>query len=135
MAGSVSSTRRRYEIAAAVPVVAVFAGLYAWTVPAGDPAQSADPYLWFALPFAMLTVLWLSASWLLVHQWWQGTGVRLSTMDAPGQLLALTVSTLPEPRQRWGEAMLGELAQVHGRGSLEVRPQLRPGGAVAAAAQ
>ena len=115
MAGSVSWTRRRYEIAAAMPVVAIFAGLYAWALPTGDPDQSADLYLWVAVPFAVLATLWLSASWLLVNAWWEGGGARVSTMDAPGQLLALTVATLPEPRRRWGEAMLGELTQVHGR--------------------
>jgi hypothetical protein len=60
-------------------------------------------------------MLWLGVSLVLVDCWWKSSGFRLSTMDAPGQVLALTVATLPEPRQRWGEAMLGELAQVQGR--------------------
>lgn len=114
MAGSMNRTRRRYHIAAAVPVVVVFVALYAWAVPTEGPDRSAG-MLWLAALFAMPTVLWLVTSRLLVDHWWEGAGARLSAMDAPGQLLAVTVTTLPEPRQRWGEAMLGELAQVRGR--------------------
>ena len=36
-------------------------------------------------------------------------------MDGPERLLSSAVTTLPEHRRRWGEAMLAELAQVHGR--------------------
>jgi hypothetical protein len=115
MAGSMSWTRRGYEIAAAVPVVTVFAALYAWAALTGDPTQQADAYLWLAVPFVIPTMLWLLTSRLLIQNWWEGTGARLSTMDAPGQLLAAMVATLPEPRQRWGEAMLSELGQVRGR--------------------
>jgi hypothetical protein len=115
MAGSVNRTRRRYQIAAAVPVVAVFAALYAWLVSTMGPTESPDIYLWVALPFAMLASLWLSASWLLVRHWWKRSGARLSIMDGPQRLLSSAVATLPEPRRRWGEAMLAELAQVRGR--------------------
>lgn len=109
-----SWTRRRYQIAAAVPVVMVFATLYAWAVPTEGPNRWVDTFALAAL-FAMPTVLWLFMSWLLVNQWWERAGAQMSTMDTPGQLLAATVAILPEPRQRWGEAMLGELAQVRGR--------------------
>jgi hypothetical protein len=111
---SMSRTRRRYEIAAAVPVVAVFAALYAWVVPTEGPNRWADMF-WLAVLFAMPTVLWLFTSSLLVQHWWEGAGARVSTMDTPGQVLAAAVAVLPEPRRRWGEAMLGELAQVPGR--------------------
>jgi len=110
-----SLTRRSCEIAATVPVLAVFAGLYAWVAPIGDPNQRFDAYLWLALGFAKPTVLWLVTSWLLVQRWWESTGARWSTVDAPGRLLATAVATLPDPRQGWGEAMLGELGQVQGR--------------------
>jgi len=66
MAGSMNWTRRRYEIAAAVPVVAVFVALYAWAVPTEGPSRSADMF-WLAVLFAVPTVLWLATSWLLVH--------------------------------------------------------------------
>jgi len=115
MAGSVNRTRRRYQLAAAVPVVAVFAALYVWLVSTRGHTESPDSYLWLALPFAVLALLWLSASWLLVHHWWKRDGLRLSTMDGPQRLLSSAVATLPEPRRRWGEAMLAELAQVRGR--------------------
>jgi hypothetical protein len=36
-------------------------------------------------------------------------------MDGPERLLSSAVATLAEPRRRWGEAMLAELAQVRGR--------------------
>lgn len=111
MAGSMSWTRRRY-IAAAVPVVVVFAALYAWSLPTGQPVEV---YGYLAALFVLPTMFWLGASLVLVDRWWESSGFRLSSMDAPGQVLALTVATLPEPRQRWGEAMLGELAQVQGR--------------------
>ena len=115
MAGDVSRSRRRYEFAAAVPVVVVFAALYAWAAPLGDPSQRIDAYLWLALGFAVPTALWLLTSWLLVDRWWEGAGARRSATDAPSGLLATAVTTLPEPKQPWGQAMLGELAQVHGR--------------------
>lgn len=114
MAGSMSRTQRRYHIAAAIAVVTVFAALYAWSVPTAGPSRTAAAVA-LAVLFAMPTALWLFTSWLLVHHWWQGAGARLSTMDPPGRLLAATVATLPEPRQRWGEAMLAELAQAQGR--------------------
>ena len=115
MAGSVNRTRRRYQIAAAVPVVVVFATLYTWLVSTLSPTESPDIYLWVALPFAILASLWLSTSWLLVHHWWRRDGVRPSMMDGPERLLSSAVATLAEPRRRWGEAMLAELAQVRGR--------------------
>jgi hypothetical protein len=114
MAGSVSRPQRRYEIAAAAPVVAVFAGLYAWVVPTGGPNRSTDMF-WLAVLFLIPTFFWLVASSLLVHHWWERAGARMSTMDAPGRLLAAAVATLPEPGRGWGEAMLGELDQVRGR--------------------
>ena len=114
MAGSMNWIRRWYEIAAAVPVVVGFAALYLWSIPAEGP-ERLETMIWIAALFVMPTMLWLITSWLLVDQWWGGTGARLSTMDAPGRLLATTVATMPEPRRRWGEAMLGELAQVQGR--------------------
>jgi hypothetical protein len=111
-----SRTCRWCEIAAAVPVLAVFATLYAWAAPFGDPTQRFDAYLWIAAAFAMPTVLWLVTSWLLVHHWWEGAGAQLSTLaDPPGRLMATAVATLPEARQPWGAAMLGELAHVRGR--------------------
>jgi len=115
MARTVSPTRHWIEIAAAVPVLAVFAALYAWAAPFEDSTQRFDAYLWLALAFAMPTQLWLTTSWLLVHHWWEGADARWSAMDPPGWLLAAAVATVPEPRRRWGEAMLGELAQVQGR--------------------
>jgi hypothetical protein len=45
-------TRRRYEIAAAVPVLAAFAALYVWSIQAGD-ASSAG----FNLGFTFMTFL------------------------------------------------------------------------------
>jgi hypothetical protein len=110
MAGSMSRARRRYQIAAATPVVAVFAALYAWAVPIGDPTASVEVFFWLAVLFAMPAFLWLFTSWLLVNHWWEGGGARLSTMDGPGQLMAAAVATLPEPRQSWGQAMRAELA-------------------------
>lgn len=115
MADGVNRTRRRYQIAAAVPVVAVFAALYVWFVLAVVPPDSPVSYLWAAVPCAICAALWLSASWLLVHHWWGRNGTRLSTMDGPERLLSSAVATLAEPRRRWGEAMLAELAQVRGR--------------------
>jgi hypothetical protein len=115
MAGSVNRTRRRYQLAAAAPVVAVFAALYGWLVSIMGHAESPDLYLWVALPVVILASLWLSTSWLLVHHWWKRDGARLSTMDGPQRLLSSAVATLPEPRRRWGEAMLAELDQVRGR--------------------
>jgi len=115
MAGSVNRTRRRYQLAAAAPVVAVFAALYVWLVWAMGPTGFSDHYLWAALPIAVLAALWLSTSWLLVHHWWRRDGVRPSMMDGPERLLSSAVATLAEPRRRWGEAMLAELAQVRGR--------------------
>lgn len=97
MAGSMSWTRRRYEIAAAVSVVVVFAALYAWSLPTGQPVEV---YGYIAALFVWPTMFWLGASLALVDCWWKSSGSRLSTMDAPGQVLALTVATLPEPRQR-----------------------------------
>ncbi|MDQ7908073.1 hypothetical protein RB614_26450 [Phytohabitans sp. ZYX-F-186] len=113
MAGSVSRIRRRYEMAAATPVVVVFAALYAWVVRSAGPS-SPDLMLWLLVPFAMPALLWLFTSWLLVHHWWAADGARLSTMDAPGRFLAVAVATLPEPRRRWGQAMLGEMVEVRG---------------------
>ena len=110
-----SRTRRWCEIAAAVPVLAVFASLYAWVAPIGDPNQRFDAYLWLALGFAVPTSLWLTTSLLLVERWWENAGARWATTDGPSRLLATAVATLPEPKQRWGEAMLGELSQVKGR--------------------
>lgn len=116
MARSLSRSRHWYEVAAAVPVLAVFAPLYAWAAPFEDPTQPFDAYLWLALAFALPTLLWLATTWLLVHHWWEGgAGERWSAMDAPGWLLATVVVTLPESRRAWGEAMLGELAHVQGR--------------------
>ena len=114
MTGSMSWTRHRYGIAAAVPVVAVFAALYLWMVPTDGPEWTAAAF-GLAVLFAIPTFLWLVTSLLLVDRWWNSAGARLSTMDVPGQMLTATVATLPEPRQRWGEAMLGELTQVQGR--------------------
>jgi hypothetical protein len=114
MARSMNWTRRRHETAAAVPVLALFAALYAWAVPTEGPNRWADMF-WLAVLFAMPTLLWLFTSWLVVFDLWEGDGTRLSTMDAPAQVLAAVVATLPEPRQRWGQAMLGELAQVERR--------------------
>src|SRR6185437_269943 len=105
MAGSVNRTRRRYQLAAAAPVVAVFAALYVWLVWAMGPTGFSDHYLWAALPIAVLAALWLSTSWLLVHHWWRRDGVRPSMMDGPERLLSSAVATLAEPRRRWGEAM------------------------------
>jgi hypothetical protein len=110
-----SQTRRWFEIAAALPVLAVFAALYAWAAPLGDPTQRFDAYLWLALAFAMPTMLWLLTSWLLVHHWWTGAGARLPATDAPSWLLVTALATVPEPRQHWGQAMLSELARVRGR--------------------
>ncbi len=115
MAGSMNWTRRRYEFAAVVPVVAVFVALYVWSLPTEGPNRSAEVYGFIAAVFVVPITLWLVTSLLLVDQWWKGAGARLSTMDPPGQVLALTVANLPESRQLWGEAMLGELAQVQGR--------------------
>jgi hypothetical protein len=110
-----SQTRRWFEIAAALPVLAVFAALYAWAAPLGDPTQRFDAYLWLALAFAMPTMLWLLTSWLLVHHWWTSAGARLPATDAPSWLLGTALATMPEPRQHWGQAMLSELARVRGR--------------------
>ena len=109
-----SRVRLRYHVIVAVAVLAVFATVYAWVAPFEDPTQRFDAYLWIAAAFAIPTMLWLAASLVLVDHWWTSVG-RLATIDAPGRLLASAVASLPEPRQRWAEAMLGELAQVHGR--------------------
>ncbi|GLH96853.1 hypothetical protein [Phytohabitans aurantiacus] len=114
MAGSVSRPQRRYEIAAAVPVIVAFAALYAWAVPTDGQNGAADMF-WLGVLFLIPTSLWLITSSLLVQHWWQGAGVRMSTMDPPGQVLAAAVATLPAARRRWGEAMLGELEQVRER--------------------
>lgn len=114
MAGSVNRLRRRYEFAAAAPVVAFFATLYAWIAATLGPHRTADMF-WTAVLFLIPMSLWLFASWLLVDQWWTRAGAQLSTMDGPSQVLAAAVATLPASRRRWGEAMLSELARVRGR--------------------
>jgi hypothetical protein len=108
-------TRHRYEIAAAVPVLAVFGALYVWSIPSDGNTSLLGYMFWYGVVFAIPTFFWLVASLLLVNQWWGGASARLSMMDTPGQVLVAAVATLPEPRRRWGEAMLGELAQVQGR--------------------
>ena len=42
-------------------------------------------------------------------------GVRTSTMDPAGRLLAVAVAALPESRREWARAMTAELADVRGR--------------------
>jgi hypothetical protein len=59
MAGSMNWTRRRYEIAAVVPVVAVFVALYVWFVPTENPNRSAEVYGYIAALFALPIMLWL----------------------------------------------------------------------------
>jgi len=115
MEARVRRTPLRYQLAAAVPVLASFTALYVSVIPIDDPTQSTDVYLWLAAACGIPTAFWLLASWLLVQHWWARTGTRLSTMDGPAQLLTAAVATLPASRRGWGEAMLSELAEVPGR--------------------
>ena len=39
-----------------------------------------------------------------------------SVKDIPSRLLAAVVARMPDDRREWGEAMLGELAQLQGSG-------------------
>ena len=110
-----SRSRHWCELAVGLPVVAVFATMYAWAAPTGDQSQRVDAYFWLAMAFGLPMLLWLVTAWLLVFHWWQGAGDRWSARDVPGRLLAMGVATVPAPRRRWGEAMLGELADVRGR--------------------
>ena len=109
-----SRTRRRYEIAAAIPVVAMFTAFYVSDI-VERPRESIDQYFGLGVALGIPTALWLAASSLLVRHWWRGAGTRLSTLDAPGRLLELAVGMLPEHRRAWGGAMAAELAEVHGR--------------------
>lgn len=121
-----STARRRYEVAAAVPVLTAFGGLYAWVVLVGMPHQRFDAYLWLALPFAWPTTLWLTTSMLVVHHWWAATEPRstptdpraattaASPVDAPSRLLATVVAMRPAAGPDWGAAMVAELSQVRG---------------------
>jgi hypothetical protein len=108
-----SRVRRRYEAGAVALVLAVFGALYAWAVVPRDPTPVDLAAI--AVLVGLPAFLWLVASLLVIDQWWAGAGAGLSTMDAPGRLLAAAVTLLPESRRRWGEAMLAELAHVHGR--------------------
>jgi hypothetical protein len=115
VARSLTSTRRRYQAGACLPVVSVFGTLYALAAPFEDPTQRFDAYLWIAAAFAVPTALWLVGTWLLVGRWWEVAGARWVGADAPAQVLGTVTATLPAHRSRWGTAMLHELAAVHGR--------------------
>jgi len=60
-----SRTRRWYEIAVALPIVAVFATYYVYEVVTGPPRDFPAHYLGLAAGLAIPTALWLVASWLL----------------------------------------------------------------------
>ena len=73
-----SRTRRWYEIAVALPIVAVFATYYVYEVVTGPPRDFPAHYLGLAAGLAIPTALWLVASWLVaswlvVRHWWHGT--------------------------------------------------------------
>ena len=115
MAAHVRGTPRRYQLTGAIVVLVSSPPCTSSVIPIGDRTQSADAYLWIAVPFAIPTLFWLAAAWLLINHWWERTGARVSTMDGPSLVLAAAVSTLPGSRRGWGEAMLGELTEVRKR--------------------
>jgi hypothetical protein len=98
-------------------VIAVFAGLWAMMVSAGDQQLSAGQRVGVALVMAVLATPWLIAGWLLWGAWWRRAGAGLSRLDGPARLLAAARAMLPDHRRAWGAAMAAELDQVRGRGS------------------
>jgi hypothetical protein len=114
-----SRTHRGYQVVAAAAVVVTWTILYVVVVinsehpPAPESVAKVNREL--ALLLAVPTALWVVAALLLVHYWWAGAGARLSATDAPGQILELAITTLPDNRLEWGVAMTAELAEVTGR--------------------
>jgi len=62
----------------------------------------------------VFTPLVVSSAMLFALWWRQIRGLR-AKLDAPGLLLTSAVRAMPKARQQWGEAMLAELGQIHGR--------------------
>jgi hypothetical protein len=114
-----SGTRRRYQIVTAATVIVAWTGFYLAVVTISPPPHSetsrAAVNRELALILAVPTLVYVVAALLLLHHWLSGAGARLSTMDSPGRLLAVAVSTLPIHRRDWGNAMTAELAEIRGR--------------------
>jgi hypothetical protein len=115
MAAHVRGTPRRYQLTGAIVVLGVFTALYVSVIPIGDRTQSADAYLWIAVPFRdpdrVLVGRLMAADQPLVgagrrpsvHDGWTCTGAG-GCGGHPAWLAA-----------GWGEAMLGELTEVRER--------------------
>ena len=103
-------TQRRLQIVTVGAVAVVWIAF--WVVIAVESRMSPDTTVQLVL---FSTLIWAAAALLVLKHWLSGTAWQMSTVDAPGRLLALVVTALPERRREWGMAMLAELAEVQGR--------------------
>ena len=78
-----------------------------------DRAESARTN--FVVFSAVLSALGTAAGWVVWLRWRRRADVD-GQPDGPARLLAMGVTTLPQDRHEWGEALSAELASIDDRG-------------------